>query len=739
MNFFDILQNLRIRYKLFFSYTIVFILTIMLGSIIIYSIARQSIEANIESELKNSTNTILNMVRTSAAVSLKNYFRALAEQNKDIAAYFYLQYQKGILTEQEAKKEAASFFLGQKIGASGYIYCIDTSGVIKVHPQKALVGVNISEYDFAREQKKRKNGYLEYDWKNPGEEFERPKALYMSYFKEWNWIISVTSYREEFSELVNIDDFRQSILSLKFGQTGYSYVMDLKGNLIIHPELEGENVMNEKDADGRLFIQEVCKLKKGKITYPWKNPHEAVAREKLVIFNHIPEYNWIVFSSGYLNELYAPLKTIKNAILFNVIFSILLLFPISLMISSSITNPLEELMTRFASVPDGDFTLRIPPKTHDEVGRLTVYFNTFMERLQLYSNNLRQEIFERRQAEQALRLSEEMFSKAFDLSPNGIAILSWDNKRFININNSFLTNLKCMREDIVDKSLTDLTFFLTSSGYEEMFTTLKTRGSLNNYEVESITKSGESRLALISSDFIELWNEHCILLTHKDITEIRVLENKLMDISEKERRKIGQDLHDDLCPHLIGIEVLTKVLQQKLESESSNLSKAANDIRNLIKDAISKTRGMSRGLCPIHLVEHGFEFSIKELAKNTERVFGISCVFKCSCPVVFHDNSDATHIYYIIQEAVYNAIKHGRASRIIIDLSLTNGKMILKIIDDGCIISDISRTKGMGLKIMGFRAKKVGASFDISPNKGKGTTITVTFRKDMQKAEISYA
>lgn len=147
---------------------------------------------------------------------------------------------------------------------------------------------------------------------------------------------------------------------------------------------------------------------------------------------------------------------------------------------------------------------------------------------------------------------------------------------------------------------------------------------------------------------------------------------------------------------------------------------------------------MSRGLCPIHLVEHGFEFSIKELAINTEHVFGISCVFKCSCPVIFNDNSHATHLYYIIQKAVYNAIKHGRASRIIIDLSLTDGKMILRIIDDGCTISDISQAKGMGLKIMGFRAKKVGASFDILPNTGKGTTITVTFRKDMQKAEISY-
>ncbi|MGE0086268.1 MAG: cache domain-containing protein [Desulfococcaceae bacterium] len=722
-------NNLPIRYKLLFSYTLAFLLTLTAVTTVIYVVVRKSIEENIESELKNSTATLLNMVRTSAAVSLKNYLRAVSEKNRDIAQFFYLGYKEGILPEDEARIRASQVLLNQQIGKSGYIYCIDSSSVLRVHPKNALIGADISEYSFAREQGMRKNGYLEYEWKNPGESHERPKALYMTWFEPWDWIISVTAYREEFSELVKVDDFRESVLSLQFGKTGYSYVMDLKGNLIIHPKLEGENVLDEKNPGNRFFIQEILKQKNGKIIYSWKNPEENYPREKLVIFNHIPEFDWIVASSSYLDELYTPLRMIRNTIFITLIISLVLLFFISLRISASITEPLRELMKRFFSVPAGDFTVRIESMSHDEAGQLAGYFNSFMERLETYSNSLRAEISERRQAEQALRLSEEMFSKAFSLSPNGLAIISWEDRRFINVNASFLRAIGSSETDVLGKHFSEITFLQHQDERDAMFATLEKSGKLRNYETGFVTKKGENRLALISGDFIELWNERCILATLEDITDIRRLEERILDIGEKERQKIGQDLHDDLCPHLIGIEVLTKVLQHKLERASSPEAAAADSIRNLIKDAIRKTRAMARGLCPVHLVEQGFEFSLEELAKNTQYVFGILCEFRYNRPVVFRNQTDAIHLFYITQEAVYNAIKHGRASRISIDLLVTADQSVsLKIIDDGTGISDVNASRGMGLRIMNFRAKKIGASFDIQINSRGGTTVGISFK-----------
>jgi PAS domain S-box-containing protein len=413
-------RNLRIRTKLLISYTTVFFLAMSTGSVVIYTFVRQTIEANIESELKNTTAAILNMVHTSATTSIKNHLRAIAEKNRDIAAYFFKLSQDGELTEAEAKYRAAKVLLSQQIGQTGYIYCLNSSGIIDVHPKQALQRVDLSENAFIREQKKRKNGYLEYDWQNPGENQARAKALYMVYFEPWDWIISASSYRGEFNKLIKVDDFRQSILSLRFGKTGYSYVIDTKGNLIAHPQLEGRNYFNARDAKGNYFIRDMCARKSGKIVYTWKNPGDTRYRHKLVIFNHIPEFDWIVASSSYLDEFYAPLETIREIFLVTVMTFMILVLPLTLRISSSITNPLTELTDKLAKGVEGGVKMRMRTDTADEIGKLASYFNTFMDRLDAYSQSLQEEILERRKAEAAIRQSE---AKYRDLVQNANSII----------------------------------------------------------------------------------------------------------------------------------------------------------------------------------------------------------------------------------------------------------------------------------------------------------------------------
>jgi PAS domain S-box-containing protein len=400
--------DLRIRYKLLISYSAVFIVSLTIGSGIIYFFVKEMIETNIESELANTTQTITNMVRTSAGVSIKNHLRAVAEKNREIAQHFYQQALAGTLSMAEAQRRTRDVMLSQTIGKTGYIYAVDSHGVIQIHPETALVNVDLSEHAFIADQKQRKEGYLEYDWKNPGELNPRPKALYMTYFEPWDWIISVSSYRNEFKELVNVDDFRDSILSIVFGQTGFCYVLDTGGNLIVHPSLEG-NYLAAVDEQGRSFIQEICDRKSGKIIYSWAAPGEAQAREKLVIFNYIPEYQWIVASSSFLEEFFAPLKTIGHLILATVVISFILVLPITLRISASITNPLQELMQRFASGAKGDISVRMQRQSRDEVGTLAYYFNTFMERLEASSQSLKTEISDRKKAEAAIRKSEAKY------------------------------------------------------------------------------------------------------------------------------------------------------------------------------------------------------------------------------------------------------------------------------------------------------------------------------------------
>lgn len=385
----NLFRNLSIRSKLLYGYLGISLLGVIVCSWIFFSVVFQIFKANIENELRNSTNSILNMVKTVTNASIRNHLRAVAEKNVEITQNFYDQFQQGLITELEAKESAKKVLLSQKIGETGYIYAVDSSGIIKIHPKEDLYGVDLSKYQFIQEQKLRKEGYIEYDWANPDEKEQRPKALYMSYFEPWDWIISVSSYREEFKELFSVKDFEESILSITIGKTGYPYVINMEGNVVIHPNLKrGDNFYNFKDANGRMFVKEMIEHKNGTINYLWKNPNESEPREKFVLFNYIQELDWIVISSSYLEEFYEPLKRISIIIGGVVFVMLILVFFVIWRISSSITQPLQELMHNLDIGAKGDFTSRMGIKSSDEIGRLAKYYNSFMIKLQEYSEHL---------------------------------------------------------------------------------------------------------------------------------------------------------------------------------------------------------------------------------------------------------------------------------------------------------------------------------------------------------------
>ncbi len=716
----------NIRTKLFLSYSCAFLLILIVSGLCIFFFVRLNIERNIESELEQSTNALLNMVEIATEVSLKNYLRATAEKNLEIARYYHQRASRGELSVEEAKRQVAEIFLNQHIGKSGYIYSIDSEGVLQVHPQVSLVGVNISNNDFVSDQKRRKNGYLVYDWKNPGEERKRAKALYMSYFQPWDWIISVSTYRSEIRQLVKIDDFREKILALSFGKTGYSYVMDLKGNLVIHPQLEGHNIFQEKDATGRFFIQDVCRRKRGKIIYPWQNPGDLEAREKLVIFNYIPEFQWIVASSSYLEEFFAPLETIRRFMIGAIVIALLLLLPLTLMISRTITAPLQELMAHFSKVPNGDFTSRIIGEYSGEIGKLAGFFNQFMARLERYNNDLNSEIQVRTQAEHALRQSEEMFSKAFSLSPIGIMFLSYPKGQIISVNDSFVKTTGIERKMLLSRALIRLGVFSSANDLMMLQRELAASKHIRERAMTFRTRNRQRKQALVSADLIDLWGGEYVLVVVEDITERQQLQERILDIGETERRKIGQDIHDDLCPHLIGTEVMAKILLRKLADENSETMQLAEKIRSLIMDAIHKSRGMARGLCPVFLVDRGLEAAIEELVVNTEEMYGLACSFEGQGHLSFEDSTDTIHIFMIIQEAVSNGVRHAEAGSIVIRQETVEGRVRIVVEDDGIGISRQREVIGMGLKIMRYRAERIGAELTVQAGDPTGTQVIVT-------------
>ena len=401
-----------IRRKLFVAFLAVFTVTFLLNWAASGWLLTRVVQRLVEKELESSTQVLESLVKTSIDASITSYLRGIAEKNNDLVAALHVQVQAGDLDEAAARRHAAEVLLAQRIGNSGYIYVLDGKGIIRVHPKTELRDVDLTGHAFIREQLRQHNGYLEYQWANPGESQSRPKGLYMTYFAPWDWIISVSSYRDEFRHLVKTSDFRARILDLRFGETGYPYLMDGQGTLLVHPSLEGKNILQSRDSGGREFIREMVAKKNGRIIYPWQNPDESVAREKLVVFRYIPEMDWIVASSSYLEEFNRATDQFAWIMGGALLLSLLLAGAATFVISRSLTRPLMNLSTRVSHVGNGSLEL-LPVDSTDEVGELTATINGFLTRIQHSQGSLEASELRHR------RLFENAVEGIFHSTPQG--------------------------------------------------------------------------------------------------------------------------------------------------------------------------------------------------------------------------------------------------------------------------------------------------------------------------------
>ncbi len=206
------------------------------------------------------------------------------------------------------------------------------------------------------------------------------------------------------------------------------------------------------------------------------------------------------------------------------------------------------------------------------------------------------------------------------------------------------------------------------------------------------------------------------------------LEYEILEAGREERRRIGRDLHDGLGQNLTGLAFMAKVLEGKLDGKKLKEAKDAAQIGKLINQSINQTRALAHGLCPVEFKADGLMNALHEFTGNVQNLFGITCRFKCDQPIFIQDNSIATHLYYIVQEAVNNAVKHGKASEIMILLTDENGKTCLSVKDNGTGLPEKNENvSGMGLRTMGYRARMIGGSFDAVRAVDGGTLIKCWF------------
>lgn len=219
----------------------------------------------------------------------------------------------------------------------------------------------------------------------------------------------------------------------------------------------------------------------------------------------------------------------------------------------------------------------------------------------------------------------------------------------------------------------------------------------------------------------------------RDVTQRRKLEKQVLEISDQERRRIAQDLHDGLCQHLAATEFATQLLTDKLAQQSLPQATDAKQIVGFIQRAMTQAHEIAHGLYPVEIGPGGLMGALDAFSVSVRSVYHIACVVRANGAADLIDDREATQVYRIVQEAVTNAIKHGKPSRILIELDHEAEGIVLTVTDNGLGFSEQpGQDKGMGISIMNYRACMIGATFAVRRAPGGGTAVVLSIPRDME-------
>lgn len=211
----------------------------------------------------------------------------------------------------------------------------------------------------------------------------------------------------------------------------------------------------------------------------------------------------------------------------------------------------------------------------------------------------------------------------------------------------------------------------------------------------------------------------------REVAERERLDQEINEVADRERRRLGQNLHDSLGQHLTGTALAAQVLLEKLAARRAVEVPDADKVVAYLEESIDLTRNLARGFFSPELEADGLSVALQGLAANVTERFKIQCNFHDTGTVTLRDATTATQLYRIGQEAAMNAVKHSGASQIDIDLGKKDGKLTLTVADNGVGFPDkLPQPPGLGLRLMAHGAALIGGKFTVQRNANRGTVVT---------------
>jgi PAS domain S-box-containing protein len=349
---------------------------------------------------------------------------------------------------------------------------------------------------------------------------------------------------------------------------------------------------------------------------------------------------------------------------------------------------------------------------------------------------LRQEIAERSRISQALEQSEQRLRLAMEGAGMGTFDVNLQTGKVL----WSATHLRMLGYEATGGCETAIDLWRTCIHPDDLPRVLEARDQAlqqrSTYSIEYQIKradNGETRwLAVFGRYYYNETGEGVRFLgvafdiTRRKELEREAIQRDILAITAREQRQIGQELHDGVGQELTGLGLMAQSLAQRLPDAAPE-KRIAVRLTAGLDNVHQQIRELSRGLIPVHVESRGLSAALDDLAARTTEVSGIAVSAECPEWVELPDHAIATQLFRIAQEAVNNAVRHGRPRQIRLTLLTEPNGLRLRIRDDGIGMQvRPDQHDGLGLRIMQYRAGQIGGVLQIGPSHGGGTVVTCT-------------